>query len=88
MVKPVVFVTRKIAVEALARLSEIVQLTVWEPDSPPPEEVLVAVFRRVDGVLNLLTGTINQRVFSASGLKNTCFIPNLRLFIVSLPIGE
>jgi len=63
---PKVYITRRIADEALAMLRQAAELRVWEGDAPPPREVLLREVRDVDGLLCLLTDTINREVLDAA----------------------
>lgn len=71
MSKPAVFVTRKIAAEALDRLAAHAQVETWEQDSPPPRDVLMEKAARVDGLLTLLTDKIDAPIINSS--------PNLKV---------
>ena len=66
MTAPKVYITRRIADEALAMLRQAAELRVWEGDAPPPREVLLREVRDVDGLLCLLTDTINREVLDAA----------------------
>lgn len=61
-----VYVTRPIAEEALAAIRAEAELKLWpHPDEPPPREVLLREVRLVDGLLCLLTDTIDAEVIAA-----------------------
>lgn len=70
MPKPTVFVTRKIAAEALDRLTAHAQVETWEQEDPPPQDVLLEKAARVEGLLTLLTDKIDAVLIdSAPNLK-------------------
>jgi glyoxylate reductase len=58
-VRPRVFVTRQLPGEALGRLSNHVDLRVWEDELPPPREALLAGAREADGLITLLTDRVD-----------------------------
>ncbi len=64
---PNVFVTRKIAGTALGRLQSETHLEVWEPDAPPPHEILMEKVAHLDGLLTLLTDPVDALVIEAAG---------------------
>ena len=61
-----IYITRRIADEALAMLRQAAELRVWEGDAPPPRDVLLREVADVDGLLCLLTDTINREVMDAA----------------------
>jgi len=61
-----VYVTRPIAEEALTALRAEVEVELWpEPEVPPPHEVIVEQVRAAEGLLCLLTDSIDAAVLSA-----------------------
>ncbi len=60
-----VFVTRKIAQEALHRLGQSVNLEVWPREEPPPHAVLLEKVQQLDGLLTLLTDPIDAAIIAA-----------------------
>ena len=67
MPEPSVFVTRKIAPQALERLSGKARAEVWQAEEPPPYELLLEKAVQVDGLLTLLTDKIDARLIEAAG---------------------
>ncbi|HEX8701320.1 MAG TPA: D-glycerate dehydrogenase [Myxococcaceae bacterium] len=65
-VRPRVFVTRQLPGEALSRLSNHVELRVWEDELPPPREALLEHARTVDGLITLLTDRVDGPLLQAS----------------------
>lgn len=78
MPKPKVFVTRKIAQEALDIIANAAEMELWEGDLPPPREVLLNKIRDIEGLLSLLTDKID------AGLMDTA--PNLKV-ISNMAVG-
>jgi glyoxylate reductase len=71
MVRPKVYITRKIQDEALARLSLTCDVSMWnEENIPVPREVLAERIMEMDGLLCLLTDTIDEALLAqANRLK-------------------
>jgi glyoxylate reductase len=69
--KPKVYITRKIQDEAIARLSLTCDVSMWnEENIPVPREVLAENIREMDGLLCLLTDTIDEAILTqAAKLK-------------------
>ncbi len=66
MAKPKVFVTRKIAQEALDMIAASTDMELWEDDLPPPRNVLLNKVRMADGLLSLLTDKIDAELMDAA----------------------
>jgi glyoxylate reductase len=66
MPKPRVFVTRKIAQEALDMIAAVADMEVWEGELPPPYEILVQKARDIDGLLSLLNDKIDADLIEAA----------------------
>jgi len=64
--RPTVFVTRRLPGDGLDRLGEVAQFDVWPEDGPPPREVLLERVRDLDGLLCLLTDTIDAELLDAA----------------------
>ena len=64
------FVTRRLPGTALERLAEAHDVAVWQEDAPPPREALIAGARDAEGLLTLLTDTVDAELLDAC--------PNLR----------
>ena len=70
MLKPKVFVTRRILDAGLELLRENYNLEVWPHQTPPPYELLREKVQQVDGLLCLLTDRIDSLLIQeASSLK-------------------
>jgi len=67
MTKPNVYVTRMIPQKGLDMLYEFCDAEVWEGETPPPREVLLERVRGRDGLLPLLTDTIDSALMDAAG---------------------
>jgi glyoxylate reductase len=63
---PSVFVTRQIPKAGLSLLRGCAQVKVWEGELPPPREVLLKEARAADGLLTLLTDTIDAELMDAA----------------------
>src|SRR5690554_1230504 len=66
MNKPQVFLTRKLPSEVMERLMEVAELTVNPDDRVLSKEEIIAGVKGKDGLLCLLTDTIDREVFSAN----------------------
>jgi glyoxylate reductase len=64
--KSKVFVTRLIPEEGLAMLRGLTDMQVWEEELPPPHQVLLDHMRKVDGLLSLVTDTIEAAMMDAN----------------------
>ena len=64
--RPRVFVTRELPGDALDRLRSEVELELWREQEPPPHERLLDAVRDVDGLLCLLTDTIDAELLAAA----------------------
>jgi len=71
MAKPKVFVTRMIAQQALDTISKETQMEVWPGELPPEREVLLEKVREADGILTLLTDSVDARLMDT--------VPNLKV---------
>lgn len=67
MIKPRVFVTRRIPEAGLHRLLEACDLDVWEDELPPSREALFSRSRGKDGILSLLTDRIDAEFLDHVG---------------------
>ena len=65
------YVTRLIPKPGLDLLCRFAETRIWEGELPPPREVLLQEAKEVDGILSLLTDTIDSELMDAS--------PNLRV---------
>ncbi len=63
---PSVFVTRRIPKAGLNLLRRCAQVKVWGGELPPPREVLLEEARATDGLLTLLTDTIDADLMDAA----------------------
>ena len=66
MAKQKVFVTRIIAQQALDKISEETEMELWQEELPPPYEVLLQKARDTEGMLTLLTDTIDAALMDAA----------------------
>jgi len=60
MSKPKVFVTRRLAQEALDRIAPATNMEVWQEELPPPYDILREKARDADGLLTLLSDKIDN----------------------------
>jgi len=67
MLKPMVFVTRVIPDKGLDLVKDFCDVDVWMEELPPPRGVLLERIRGVDGILSLLTDTIDGEAMDAAG---------------------
>ena len=66
MPKPRVFVTRRVAAEALALVSRETDMELWAGDEPPPRSVMLEEARRSDGLLTMLTDRIDAELLDTA----------------------
>ncbi len=71
MAKPKVFVTRRIAQEALDRIAAETNMELWPEELPPPYDLLVQKAVQTEGLLTLLTDRIDKDLINAA--------PNLKV---------
>lgn len=74
-----VFLARKINNSAIDRLKSSCDVDLWTERLPPPFEIILKKVQGKDGILCLLTDTINAEVFDRAG-------PNLRV-VSNMAIG-
>jgi glyoxylate reductase len=67
MAKPKVFVTRLIPESGLDQVTGSCQADVWQEELPPPRQVMLERVRGIDGLLSLLTDTIDAALMDAAG---------------------
>jgi len=65
MGKPRVFVARIIPSRGLDRIREFCDARVWEDELPPPRDVLLRETRDADGLVSLLTDTVDGELMDA-----------------------
>jgi glyoxylate reductase len=65
--KPRVFVTRLIPEGGLTTIREACEAEVWTDELPPPREVLLDKVRGVQGLVSLLTDSVDAVVMDAAG---------------------
>ena len=63
---PKVYVTRLIPKRGLDLLCSFSEAKIWQEELPPPREVLVAEVKEVEGLLSLLTDTIDAELMDAA----------------------
>ncbi|MBS1251261.1 MAG: Glyoxylate/hydroxypyruvate reductase B [Anaerolineales bacterium] len=71
MAQPTVFVTRLIPDRGLDLVKEACDAEIWEDELPPPYEVLLEKVADKEGLLSLLTDTVNAQLMDAA--------PNLKV---------
>ncbi len=86
MAKPKVFVTRKLAQEALDLISGETQMEVWPGELPPEREALLDKVRDADGLLSLLTDSIDAELMDAA--PNLKVISNYAVGYDNVDLGE
>jgi glyoxylate reductase len=67
MAKPRVYVTRIIPEGGLKLVREACDAEIWEGELPPPREVLLDKVRGLDGLLSLLTDTVDAELMDTAG---------------------
>lgn len=60
-----VFITRHLPIE-LTEIEDVASVEVWSERQPPPYEVLLEKVKSIDGLLCLLTDSIDQRLMEAA----------------------
>ena len=79
MANPKVFVTRKMAQEAIDMLrAEGYQVEVWGNEMPPPREVMLQKARECDALLTLVTDKIDEELMASA--------PNLKV-VANMAVG-
>ncbi len=86
MAKPKVFVTRKLAQEALDLISRETQMEVWPGELPPERETLLDKVRDADGLLSLLTDSIDAELMDAA--PKLIVISNYAVGYDNVDLGE
>jgi len=66
MMKPKVYVTRRIAPEALAMISKVAEMKLWTGELVIPRETLLEQVKDVDGLLCLLNDKVDATVMDAA----------------------
>ena len=67
MTQPKVFVSREIPDAGLDRIVSETDANVWREEMPPPRDVLLERVAGVDGLLSLLTDTVDAELMDAAG---------------------
>ena len=65
MSKPKVYITRLIPDQGLTLIRDVCDATVWQEELPPPREVILRQTRDCDGLVSLLTDTIDGELLDA-----------------------
>ncbi len=65
MSKPRVYVTRRIPDQGLDLIRDVCDVTVWQEELPPPREVILREARDCDGLVSLLTDTVDGDLLDA-----------------------
>lgn len=66
MAKPKVYITRRIAQEALDMIAPVTEMEMWPQEAPPPYDVLLKKVQDVEGLLALLTDKIDAGLMEAA----------------------
>jgi len=86
MPKPKVFVTRKIAWEALDMIDGAADMELWEDELPPPRDTLLNKVGDIKGLLSLLTDRVDAELIEAApGLK---VVSNMAVGYDNIDISE
>ncbi len=64
--RPRIYISRMIPQAPLRRLQAACEVHLWEGDTPPPPEEVRAQMQRVDGILVMLTETIDRAMIEAA----------------------
>ncbi|NIN66411.1 MAG: D-glycerate dehydrogenase [Anaerolineae bacterium] len=64
--RPKVYVTRRIPKRGLDLLRSLTEVKIWQEELPPPRDVLLREAEEADGLLTLLTDTIDADLMDAS----------------------
>ncbi|MFD1361455.1 2-hydroxyacid dehydrogenase [Lentibacillus salinarum] len=76
MMKPVVYVTRKIPDDVLQPYREVFNIRMWEKeDKPVPRDILLREAAKADGLLCLLTESVDKELLAAA--KNLKVVANM-----------
>jgi len=86
MPKPKVFVTRKIAQEALDMIENVAEMELWGEELPPSHDVLLSKVKDIEGLLSLLTDKVDtELMMTAPKLK---VISNMAVGYDNIDIAE
>lgn len=66
MDRPNVYVTRKVAQQALDKIASVANVKVWGQELPPPTDTLLAEVAQIDGLFCLLTDKVDRPVMEAA----------------------
>jgi len=66
MAQPKVFITRRIAQEALDMIEQATEMEIWPEELPPSYKVLLEKATDVEGLLTLLTDRIDSALMDAA----------------------
>ncbi len=83
--RPLVFVTRPIAEQALAELAGFARVDLWEDEMPPPRDVILGRIAGADAILSLLTDGIDAAVIAAAPRLRV--ISNLAVGVDNIDLG-
>ncbi|MDN9011727.1 2-hydroxyacid dehydrogenase [Brevibacillus laterosporus] len=64
--KPFVYVTRKVAEEAMSLLATIATVEVWDQEYPVPRDILLEKAKRSDGLYVMLSDRIDREIIDAA----------------------
>lgn len=80
-----VFVTRQIFESALTRLAAAARVEVWEDETPPPHEELVARIRDADGVISMVSDRFDAATIA--GAPRLRVISNFAVGFDNIDVG-
>ncbi|MFQ5818422.1 MAG: glyoxylate reductase [Candidatus Heimdallarchaeota archaeon] len=86
MSKYQVFVSRKIPETALDRLQERFEVDVWPGEQPPPKTTLLEKVKAINGLLPLLTDSIDSEVLSVG--KNLLVVCQMAVGYDNIDVAE
>ena len=84
--KPKVYITRKIAEEAINKAKEVADVEVWPEELPPPYETLLEKVKDTDGILSMLTDKIDRNLMETA--SNLRVVSNLAVGFDNIDINE
>lgn len=67
MIKPHIFITRRIPADKLDQVRQYCQVDLWDEEMPPPRQALLEHVRGAEAILCLLTERIDTEVMDAAG---------------------
>lgn len=71
MSKPTVYVTRKIALDAITLLKGSANIRLWDSEEQCPRKELIENVKDCDGIICTVVDNIDTEVLNAAGRKHT-----------------